>query len=1222
MRPLYRLTFIIPMLCLPFVDPVLGQEPEDNQGHMHSAKAFYDQGNLDAADRELDAALRVEKKTPLAHYWKGMIALQRDDLRKAEKAFRKARGQNRRLTEPYLGLGLVYLRMKNRKMDAIQVLREAIKRDPNSVEAYYQLAIVYKNLSFGDIAPFGFFKPMYVGKGIDALKRTLELSPDHPQANHDLGLTYELGLNNVEKALPYYVKQLESNPRHEESLDRLGRGYIKTGKYTEGVTTLNRLTRTFPAIEEKIGPTLAMLEATLHLNNGQFDKAEETFEAYIHTLPFEEQTMYRNVTYVLTEEENKRFEALTPVQQEEYTRTFWKSRDSDLTTPANERLAEHYRRALFSRTNFGENTFPWDRRGDMYIRYGEPDDRQQFTLSVGQLQQANQGSRRSGSVPTIQDMGDAIREGAQSSAIERHAYAPTGDAGIDAIREMNFQQRYQVAVEASTVGLSAYRVESWVYVAVGIELFFVDQLNNGIFDYPLMTRSRDVRQVARQSQFHPARLAAEMIKNTPEIYEHDFGGDPLEYYYDIVTYQGEGSTSDIEISFAVPAYQLGAQTDGQGEITSLNARATMMDEGWEELFSSEMQFGPFARPTVLRTAKNNTAIATFQIPMSIFPGEAELAVSVRDAVTRKIGIYRQPLSIPSYTARTLLMSDIKLATSITPTIRKRGAFIRNGYEIVPNPTRIFAGNQLVYIYYELYNLTLAEDGRSRFQTDIRVSFQEKQTNAIWRVLSEFGKLIGGSETDNALFYSIEDASDATFVARFTGIDITGSEPGRYTIEITVTDLLKDQVVVKDTHLLVAEEVARRSSPVVRRIGRDADETEETMAWEQDDSGKNEIRQRPTPSISLPENPLEGTTRANPSWEDLLRVLNTPEYALATDDSTREVVEDTTVTSFISGLKNNINQKRTGSDMTKDMVLIPAGMFLMGSDSTSSDEGPMQSIYVNAFYIDRYEVTNEAYKSFIEASGHPEPNHWTDRTFPSGEARYPLVGISWYDAQTFTQWAGKRLPTEVEWEKAARGDDGRIYPWGDDFVPGWVNTKGDGDAYTTTAPVGSFSKGVSPYGVFDMAGNVWEWSVDWFDRYPGNTAENPTYGQQYRVIRGGSWINYDGNIKTFNRGKFYPSDTSLLLGFRCATDADRDQQTDSTIRGYGYLRVATPGAWADIYIDGERLGQTPQADPLRIRPGSHVLKLVNPYFEAYEKTIDINPDSMQKERVVLERKSED
>jgi hypothetical protein len=171
-------------------------------------------------------------------------------------------------------------------------------------------------------------------------------------------------------------------------------------------------------------------------------------------------------------------------------------------------------------------------------------------------------------------------------------------------------------------------------------------------------------------------------------------------------------------------------------------------------------------------------------------------------------------------------------------------------------------------------------------------------------------------------------------------------------------------------------------------------------------------------------------------------------------------------------------------------------------------------------------------------------------------------------------------------------------------------------------VGSFSKGVSPYGVFDMAGNVWEWSADWFDRYPGNTAENPTYGRQYRVIRGGSWINYDGNIRTFNRGKFYPSDTSLLLGFRCATDADRDQQTDITIRGYGYLRIATPGAWADIYIDGERLGQTPQADPLRIRPGSHILKLVNPYFEAYEKTIDIEPDRMQKERVVLERKSED
>lgn len=1219
MRPIYSIIFALILLNFGHAPPITAQDNARVMEYLDEARAHIEQGRFEAADEVLDAALKIQKKTPMAHFWKGMIALEKNEYRQAEKAFIKARSQNRNIPEPHIGLGRVYRLMKNRKLDAVEAYREAIKRDPESVEAYYEMAKVYHHLSFGDVAPFGFFKPMYLNKGIDALKKTIELDPDHPAANHDLGVTYEIGLNNVEKALPYYVKQLEANPKHTASLDRLGRGYVKTGNLEQGVSTLNRLSRNYPEIQQKAGPTLAMLEATLHLKNGQYDKAQEVFEVYIQSLPFEEQAVYHDVVYVMTDEERKRYEAMTPVQQDEYRRVFWKSKDADLTTPANERLAEHYRRVLFSRTNFGENSFPWDRRGDMYIRYGNPDDRQQFTMSVGEIQQTNQGSRRPGSIPTIQELADTIRESVQASAVERQVYAPTGDARIDAIREMNFQQRYQMAVEASTVGLSAYRVESWVYVDAGVELFFVDQLNNGVFDYPLMTQSRDVRQVARQNQFHPARLAAEMIKNTPDMYNHDFGGDPLGFYYDIVTYQGEGSRSDVEVAIAVPAYQLGAQTDGRGEITTLDARAAILDERWEEMDASVTQFGPFSRPTVLRTAKNNTAIATLQIPMSTLPGEAAMAISVRDAVTRKIGVYKQDISIPSYTARTLLMSDIKLATSVEPTIRKRGSFIRNGHEIIPNPTRIFASNQLVYIYYELYNLPLGDDGRARFQTDIRVTFEEQKQNVVWRLLSEFGKLIGGEESDSELFYSIEDVADSTFAARFTGLDITGSDPGRYAIEITVTDMLKNQVSVKNTSLLVAEEAANRSSPVVTRVGREVASAEPPEDTEKTDTGDMDLTVMPAPVLSLPEDPLKGSTRSNQSWDDLLRVLTTPEYALASEDSAAPAVEDSAMTTFVSGLQQRVDAPVTGQDSEHEMVLIPAGMFLMGSDSTSSDEGPLQSLYLPAFYIDRYEVTNSEYKKFIDATGRAKPSHWRNGIYPSGEDRYPVVGISWYDARAYAQWAGKRLPTEAEWEKAARGDDGRTYPWGDDFVADWVNAKGDGDVYPQTAPVGAFPKGVSPYGLFDMSGNVWEWTENWFDRYPGNMMENASYGEQYRVIRGGSWINFDGNVRTFNRGKYYPSDTSLLLGFRCALDANPDDQVDKTVRGYGYLRIATPGSWADIYIDGERLGQTPQADPLRIRPGAHVLKLVNPYFDPVEESIEIESDKMIKKRFILERK---
>jgi len=150
--------------------------------------------------------------------------------------------------------------------------------------------------------------------------------------------------------------------------------------------------------------------------------------------------------------------------------------------------------------------------------------------------------------------------------------------------------------------------------------------------------------------------------------------------------------------------------------------------------------------------------------------------------------------------------------------------------------------------------------------------------------------------------------------------------------------------------------------------------------------------------------------------------------------------------------------------------------------------------------------------------------------------------------------------------------------------------------------------------------VWEWTNAWFQPYKGNPATDPAYGEQYRVIRGGSWINFDGNTRTFNRGKYYPSDTSLLLGFRCVKGAESGlQPMVNTIKGYGYVLIATPGTWADIYVDGERIGQTPQADPLRLRPGTHTLELKNPFYQDYTRTLEVEMDVMQKERADLVRK---
>ena len=227
-----------------------------------------------------------------------------------------------------------------------------------------------------------------------------------------------------------------------------------------------------------------------------------------------------------------------------------------------------------------------------------------------------------------------------------------------------------------------------------------------------------------------------------------------------------------------------------------------------------------------------------------------------------------------------------------------------------------------------------------------------------------------------------------------------------------------------------------------------------------------------------------------------------------------------------------------------MVLIPAGEFIMGSDERMPDEGPEHKVYLDSYWIDRYEVTNAQYKKFIDATGRHSPSHFQNRTYPVGKADHPVTEVTWYDAEAYCAWAGKRLPTDQEWEKAARGTDGRMFPWGNEFDVNKANTpqrwealKQEGD----TMPVGSFPNGVSPYGVYDMSGNVWEWTSSWYKAYPGNKHPSENYGETYKTLKGGSWWDcsfYKCGISApvFNRSFFIRTTHNKSFGFRCAKDA--------------------------------------------------------------------------------------
>ncbi|RMH35826.1 MAG: formylglycine-generating enzyme family protein [Nitrospirae bacterium] len=228
-----------------------------------------------------------------------------------------------------------------------------------------------------------------------------------------------------------------------------------------------------------------------------------------------------------------------------------------------------------------------------------------------------------------------------------------------------------------------------------------------------------------------------------------------------------------------------------------------------------------------------------------------------------------------------------------------------------------------------------------------------------------------------------------------------------------------------------------------------------------------------------------------------------------------------------------------------MVIVPAGPFLYGSPEGEGrpDEHPQRTIELSAFAIDRYEVTNERYLAFLRATGHRVPiNVYGSGSLmeEEGIGQLPVVQVTWHDAADFCEWEDKRLPTEAEWEKAARGIDGRRYPWGNDPpTPARANFDREWSGKTTLDPVGSHPEGVSPYGVHDMAGNVREWVQDWYDEHAHLLAarrnpQGPARGL-LKVIRGGSWRSFASDIRTAARGKGGFALKTHGIGFRCVKD---------------------------------------------------------------------------------------
>ena len=800
------------MLC-PAQNPLPAQSsdtgeipPTSTQGALETGNALYEAGLFEEALTLFRQAVQADGSSAPAHYWLGMALYESGDFRQALSSFRKAARQDKSWAPGHIGMGKTYLKLENRKLDARNALRTAIRLEPDNPDAQYYLGMTFMNDKKTDAI---------VGSDRDGRTYFLEavaLNPSHPDAFYQLGRCYDsFPEPEYGNAMNAYFDQYRVNPEHRRAFERFANVCLSTEAFERGAELLDQLVEEAgDAATDEIRNLQLQFSLLSDSTERRFDRLQEALETYISGLDPAEQAVYRDLSHVAPPDELDAWMDAEGPERDALWQAFWNARDSNPATVENERLVEHYRRVLYARNHFSEGQHPYDRRGEIYVRYGTPDDRSHFFM------------RRHENTFSV--------------------FQPSSNPAVDAIRERNMRSGYVLRVgrgdpvalldeeimqlqgfDLGSVDLWAnssesdpfellkrlvgesYKVESWVYVPHELELFFVDQMGGGKFDYPLQAIYEDgdslrvgmgYRLMQRNDTYHPQRVAANLIKQSPEEYLHDFGGERLEYAFDAVSFRADNGATELDLSYSIPVWQFGDVSDGRGNRTRLEHQVILRDPDMSPQFTHAFGFGPFDRPK-RQQAESIVKVPVYTLPERVVApsGSFTLAVQVRDETSQRIGVYLRPVTLSDYSGEELLISDLKLATLITPS-GVLGPFVRKGLNITPNPGRLYIRENPVYVYYEVYNLSLDGEGKTAYEILYEISPREGSARPSWSARRQ--------RDMQTVMMAFSGEGVSTEDREYTSLDTSGLPAGEYVLTVTFTDLNAGSSVTRSANFLVME----------------------------------------------------------------------------------------------------------------------------------------------------------------------------------------------------------------------------------------------------------------------------------------------------------------------------------------------------------------------------------------------------------------------------------
>ena len=522
--------------------------------------------------------------------------------------------------------------------------------------------------------------------------------------------------------------------------------------------------------------TLCALSTTLWAQEGGFDdpllvqavqaqsvrdyaKAQALFEEYIKDLSEEEQALYRDLAQVAFPDDLEIYRDADTEKRAELIDRFWRRLDPSPLTKANERLIEHYRRVAYARQYYGQGQFPWDDRGEVYVRFGKPD----HTSKSGDIQ--NEMDRE------IQD--------ARQNYVNRRRIA---------LRIRPGQPIFPVPA------MSWW--EYWVYADLegGTEFDFVRRGKGNRYEFAPMPEGLSLSLTTDLLAYQSEVVLRQVAAHQPSVYDADIAELPVDFYYFPAGFRGEDGATRLEIYYGLPAGEMARlPIDEKTDQVMLDRGLAMFDSLWTEVYRLQDQL-TFQAPSDQQVLDG--AFIPGVLAFEIEAGLHYLSFQIRDVVSGKSQVYQQALAVSDFSQRDdLLMSDIALAFFVGPS-EEQGPFQKRGLKIIPMASKAFRPDQNAFVYFEVYNLKRDEFGRTRYRVDYSFRAQEKGLAPI-RALRGLGRMLRLQEKRREVVISYEQSGDTPEDMAYVELDLKDAEPGGQEVRVKVTDLLADRDVKKE-----------------------------------------------------------------------------------------------------------------------------------------------------------------------------------------------------------------------------------------------------------------------------------------------------------------------------------------------------------------------------------------------------------------------------------------